>query len=128
MFERVEFLRVRQLAVQQEVADLEEARLLGKLVDGIAAVQKHALVAVDEGDLAFAARRRGEARIVGEDVGFGVKLSNVDDGGTVGSFEDRQLDRLVVETHLSRVAHAIPSVLQESNARFRVPYSALCGL
>jgi hypothetical protein len=32
--------RVRQFAVQQQVADFQEARLLGQLVDRIAAVQQ----------------------------------------------------------------------------------------
>jgi hypothetical protein len=106
--ELLELGGVRQFAVQQQIADLEEARLLGQLIDGIAPVQQHALVAVDEGDLALAARRRGEAGVVGEDVGFGVQLSDIDDGGTVGSRQDRQLDGLAAHVHFRRIAHAIP--------------------
>ncbi len=53
--------------------------MLGQLVDGVAAIEQHALFAVDEGDLAFAARGRGEARIVGEDVRLGIELADVDD-------------------------------------------------
>ena len=45
----------RQFAVEQEIADLEEVAVLGELVDRIAAVQQNAFVAVDEGDLRFAA-------------------------------------------------------------------------
>jgi hypothetical protein len=41
---------VRQLAVEQQVADLDEVALLGELLDRVAAVQQHALVAVDVGD------------------------------------------------------------------------------
>ena len=41
----------RQLAIEQQVADFEEIAVLGELVDRIAAVQKNAFVAVDEGDL-----------------------------------------------------------------------------
>ena len=47
----------RQFAFQQQVAGLDEVALLGQLVDRVAAVQQHAGLAVDEGDLAFAARR-----------------------------------------------------------------------
>ena len=53
----VEFLAlrlVRQLAVQQQVADLQEVGFLGQLLNGIAAIQQDALVAVDVGDLALA--------------------------------------------------------------------------
>jgi hypothetical protein len=52
--ELFELARRRQLAVKQQVADLEEMRLLGQLVDRVAAMQKLALVAVDEGDGAVA--------------------------------------------------------------------------
>ena len=41
--------------------------LLGELLDGIAAVQQHAGIAVDVGDLAVGGRRHPEAGIVGED-------------------------------------------------------------
>jgi hypothetical protein len=60
-FELAEFVGGRQLAVQQQVADFQEARLLGQLVDRIAAVQQNAGVAVDIGDLALARGGRGEA-------------------------------------------------------------------
>ena len=54
----VEFLHlalVRQFAMQQQIADFKEVRILGELVDGVAAIKQNALVAVDEGDVAFAA-------------------------------------------------------------------------
>ena len=44
--------RGRQLAVEQQVADLEEVAVLGQLLDRVAAIEQHALVAVDVGDLA----------------------------------------------------------------------------
>ena len=71
--------RGRQLAVEQQVAGLEEVAVLGELLDRIAAIEQHALVAVDIGDRGLAARRRGEARIVGEHPGLGVELRDVDD-------------------------------------------------
>ena len=49
--------RRRQLAVEQEVAGLQEVAVLGELLDRIAAIEQDAFVAVDIGDLGFAARR-----------------------------------------------------------------------
>jgi hypothetical protein len=62
--ELVELLPARQLAVQEQVRDLEVARLLGQLLDGVAAVLEDALVAVDEGDGAPAVRGVEERRVV----------------------------------------------------------------
>ena len=55
-----------QVAVQQDMAGFEEIAVLGELLDGIAAIEQNALVAVDKGDVGFARRRRGEAGVVGE--------------------------------------------------------------
>ena len=52
----------RQLAVDEQVAHLEEGRVLGQLVDRVAAVAQDAGVAVDVGDLRRAGRGVGEAR------------------------------------------------------------------
>ena len=41
----------RQLAVQKQVAGLEEIAVLGELVDRVPPVEEHALVAVNVGDL-----------------------------------------------------------------------------
>ncbi len=77
--EGAELVRARQVAVQEEVGHLHERRFLGELVDRIAAVQQHAGIAVDIGQPAFAARGRGETRIVGENAGLAVELSDIDD-------------------------------------------------
>ena len=45
----------RQLAVEQEIAGLEEVAVLGEIGDRITAVEQDAGVAVDEGDLGLAA-------------------------------------------------------------------------
>ena len=79
--------RGRQLAVEQQIADLEEVAVLGELLDRIAAIEQHALVAVDIGDLRLAARRRGEAGIVGEHPGLAVELGDVDDVGADGALD-----------------------------------------
>ena len=49
--------RRRQLAVEQQVAGLQEVAVLGELLDRIAAIEQDALVAVDEGDLRIRRRR-----------------------------------------------------------------------
>src|SRR6201747_2195453 len=70
--------------------------MLGQLVDRIAAIQQDALVAVDEGDVALAARGRGEPRIVGEHVRLAVQLADVQDLRSLGAAEGRQLVGLVL--------------------------------
>jgi hypothetical protein len=84
-------LLVRQVAVQQQVADFQKARMLRELVDGIAAIEQDALVAVDEGDVAFAACRGGETGVVSEDVDFPVKLADVYDVRPLGAGIDRKV-------------------------------------
>ena len=71
-------LFVGQLAVQQQVAGFEEVAILGQLLDGIAAVQQLALVAIDVGDGGLARSRREETRVVGEHARLGVELADVD--------------------------------------------------
>ena len=56
---------VGQLAVEQQVGDLEVGALLGELLDRVAAVAQDALVAVDEGDGDSARRGVHERRVVG---------------------------------------------------------------
>src|SRR4029079_565182 len=58
--ERFVLLLGRQLAIEQEIAGLHEGAVFGELVDRVAAIEQHALFAVDEGDLRLAARRGGE--------------------------------------------------------------------
>ena len=51
--EEIEFLLLLtggQFTVIKQVADLDEIRVLGQLLDGIATVKQYPLVAVDEGN------------------------------------------------------------------------------
>ena len=57
----------RQLAVDEQVGDLEVGRLLGELLDRVAAVLEDALVAVDVGDRRAARRGVRERRVVGHE-------------------------------------------------------------
>jgi len=70
-------------------------------------VQQDALVPIDEGDLALAARGRSEAGVVGEGVGLGVQLSDVDHVGAERALHHRELDVLALDVDLRRIAHAI---------------------
>src|ERR1700687_2319567 len=65
--------------------------MLGQLVDWIAAIEQHALIAIDEGDPGLAARRRGEARVIGEIAGLRVKRGDVDDVRAKSARADREL-------------------------------------
>ena len=94
--EILELLLGRQLAVQQQVADLDEVGLLRQLFDRVAAIEQDALVAVDVGDAGRAVGRRGEARIVGEAAGVAVQPADVDDVRTDGSRSHRHLGLPVV--------------------------------
>src|ERR1700722_20360682 len=84
--------RGRQLSIQEQVAGLEEIAVLSELVDWVAPVEEHALVAVDIGDLGFRARGRGKARVVSEHARLGVELAYVDHRRANGAFADRQFD------------------------------------
>ena len=82
----------RQLAIQKHVAGLQEIAVLGELVDRIAPVEEHALVAVNVGDLRFRARGRGEARVISEHARLGVELADIDNRRPDRPFKDRQFD------------------------------------
>ena len=97
----------RQLAVDEQVGDLEVGGLLGQLLDRVAAVAQDAGVAVDLGDRAARGRGLGVAGVVEPDVAEEL-LHSVALDATV---DDRDLDRLpaavVGDRHaLSHVAAA----------------------
>jgi hypothetical protein len=57
----------RDLAIQEQVGDVQEGRLPGRFLDGITAIAQDCAVAVDVGDGAAAARGVQKRRIVGQD-------------------------------------------------------------
>src|SRR5262245_45846219 len=65
-------------------------------------MQEHPFVAVDEGDLGLAARRRGEARIVGEGAGILVERGDVDHLWADGSVLDVELERFALVLEFRR--------------------------
>ncbi len=80
----------RELAVDQQVGDLEVGRLFGELLDRIAAVSEDALLAVDVGD---GTRRRGRRRERGVvEPGVAEEFSPLRAGDA--AVFDRDLDRL----------------------------------
>ena len=91
----------RQLAIEQQVAGLQEIAVLGELLDRVAAIEQDALVAVDIGDLRFAACGRGKAGVVGEHARLGVELADVDDRRTDGPIVDRERPVLVADVDLA---------------------------
>jgi hypothetical protein len=78
MIEVLELRLGRQLAVEQQVADLEIVGVLGELVDRVAAIEQFALVAIDIGDGAVRGRSRRETRVVGEQPRLAIERSDVD--------------------------------------------------
>ena len=88
----VELLLVRQLAVDEEVGDLEVGRLLGELLDRVAAVLQDPGVAVEEGDGRPARRRVHERGVVGHQAEVVVVDLDVAQG--------RRADRPVLDRHL----------------------------
>src|SRR3954451_24089695 len=64
VYPRVELVAVRQLAVDDQVGDLEIGRLLAELLDRVAAVLEHPGLTVDVGDRRAARRGVGVRRVV----------------------------------------------------------------
>ena len=82
----------RQLPVEQQVSDFEIGRLLGQLLDRVAAVLEDPLVAVDEGDRALGCGRGRERRVVEPDA----RKELAPLLGRDPTVDDRDLDRLAV--------------------------------
>ena len=92
LLERHFLLGRRQFAVKQQIADFHVVGLVGQFLDRVAAVIQQAFVAVDVGDGRRAARRGGEAGVVGE-IAVRTQRTDVDDRLAVGALLDRQFDR-----------------------------------
>ena len=111
--EGLQLLGARALAVDQQVGHFDVARLFRQLLDRVAAIQQHALVAVDVSDGGLAAGRRGEAGIVGEEPRFLGQLRDVDAVVAKGGFDDGQNDGLIagVERDLIKIGHCVRSFM-----------------
>ena len=80
----------RQLAVDQQVGDLEEAGVLGQLVDRVPAVAQDPGVTVDVGDRRRARGRVHEADVEGDLAGRRQQLARVEAVGALGRLDDGQ--------------------------------------
>ena len=122
-------IRLGQLAVQEQVADFQEARLLGELLDRVATVEQDAGVTIDVGDLAFAAGGRGEARVQREHARLGVHLADVDHIGTDRAAVDGQFDRLAIgmDGRLAVRFHLVLHRCSLLNSIGLQPVSRRCG-
>ena len=85
----VELIFGGQRAVQQQVTDFDEVRVLGKLLDRVAPVHQDAFFPVDERDVGLAAARRDESGVVGEHALFAVQACNVDNIWSCRTGQDR---------------------------------------
>ena len=95
--EPVELLPRRKLAPDEEVGDLEEGGVLGELLDRVAAVAEHALLAVEVGDRARAGSGVAVAGVVGDQSGLGAQAADVERVVALGAGHDRQLDLAVAD-------------------------------
>jgi hypothetical protein len=112
----------RQVAVKQQVADLQKIAVLRQLIDRITAMQQYALVAVDIGDSGFATRGRGEPRIIGEHAGVLVQRTDVDDVRPDGSRTDFEFCFLVVENERCRpTRHGATLSILDISRKARAP-------
>ncbi len=123
--EFLEFARRRQLAIEQQVADLDEVRMFGKLFDRVAPVHQDALFAIDEGYVRFAASRRDEARVVGKHALVTVQASDIDDVRAGSTLVDRQFQFATVRIDQSKgfLGHGNPFVVVggSKNRPTRIP-------
>jgi hypothetical protein len=113
-------LGVGQLAVQQQMAGLEEIGARRELLDGIASIQELALVAVDVRDRRAARRGRQEARVVRELARLAVQRADVDDFRPDGARQDRKV-------HGGRAVGEIEGCGAVGHAKLRVRYRMPAG-
>ena len=86
-------LRLRgQLTVDQQVADLDEGRFLGELLNRNTAIAQDAGVTVDVGDGAFAGRGVDEAVVECGESGLGQQIAQRNAVISFGSADDLHVD------------------------------------
>jgi hypothetical protein len=87
--ELLQLAGARQLAIEQQISDFDEARMLRELLDRIAPVEENSFFTVDEGDRALAATGGDVARIEGEDALLPVEAADVEDAGPERTLANR---------------------------------------
>src|SRR5271157_4242579 len=86
-----------QTAMDQEPGCLCEPGVLGKLLDGDAAIAQNSFLTVDEGDLAYAGSGVAVPRVERNQAGTGAQLGNIEGQLTFGTLDDRQFDPSAIE-------------------------------
>ena len=98
-----------QLAVEKKVCDFGECGMLGKLLDGVAAVAQDAFLPVDEGDGAPAGPGVLVA-LVQRDIAAGfAEAADIDGPLSLGPPHDRQLVLLSLENELRGLGRPLPA-------------------
>ncbi len=103
----VELLSGGELAVLEQVRDLEECGLLGELLDRIAAVVEDALLAADVGDPRHALGGVAEAAVDGGETQLAAETADVDRDVALDPFDHLEGDLLVSKAD-NRVGHVFP--------------------
>ncbi len=86
------FSRVRQFAVQQQIARFQEIAIDCQLLDWVTAIQQFALVTINVGDRRVTGCSRHETRIVGELACGAIELADVDNVRADCALVDRQFE------------------------------------
>ena len=79
-----------ELAVDHQISRLDVIAVRGELLDGVAAMAQHAVVAIEVGDLALTRTGVAVALVVGDVAGGGAKRTGVDGFLPFGANHDRQ--------------------------------------
>ena len=86
-----------QVAVDEEVGDFDERRVLREVLDGVAAEEQAAVRAVYVGDAAAADRRRSQRRIVRRNAQLAAEVADVDDALALRAGQHRQVQAAAVQ-------------------------------
>src|SRR5690606_18754905 len=102
--------------------------MLGEFANRVAAVEQHALVAVDVGQLRLATRGRGEAGIIGEGAGLTIEFADVDNIGAYGSRQNRALDARVTQGDFGGRFGHVSSPVWRAKGNVATPLPENCAL
>ena len=101
--EGLELLGRRHLAIDEQVAHLDERGMLGETFDVEAAVAEYAVGPVDVGDSAFAGARVAVAGVERDDARLAAELADVNGDFVLGAGDDGEVALLPVDSDLCRL-------------------------
>ena len=123
--EVVELLLIGQLGVKQQIGNLQETAIGGKLVHRVTAIQQNAFLAIDEGNLALAGSGRHKTRVKSKNACLFVQRSDTDDIRTDGSRSDRQLQAVLADAGSTQPVAVVTHMDSCLNVRLPVPLYAI---